>query len=192
MELLKERIRQEGLVLDNRILKVDSFLNHQVDPALMMALGEEFARLFAGEGVQRVLTIETSGIAVALPTALHLGVPMVFARKSRSSTMTDNVYSTQVHSFTKNLTSEALVSRRFLPPGERVLLIDDFLANGEAALGLAELVRQARSTVAGIGIAIEKSFQPGAAKVAAAGYRLESLARIAAFEEGKVRFADED
>ncbi len=192
MKLLKERIRQEGLVLENRILKVDSFLNQQIDPVLMMALGEEFARRFAAEGVQRIFTIEASGIAIALPTALHMGVPLVFARKVRSTTMNDQVYATQVHSYTKNITSDVIVSKRFLPPGENVLIIDDFLANGEAALGLAELVRQAGSKVVGIGIAIEKSFQPGANKIKNAGYRLESLARIADFKSGQVRFVGEE
>ena len=192
MELLKERIRKEGLVLENRILKVDSFLNQQIDPVLMTELGEEFARRFANEGVQRIFTIEASGIAIALPTALCMGVPLVFARKVRSTTMNDQVYSTQVHSYTRNLTSDVIVSKRFLPPGERVLIIDDFLANGEAALGLAELVRQAGSKVVGIGIAIEKSFQPGAAKIKNAGYRLESLARIADFKSGQVRFVGEE
>ena len=192
MELLKERIRKEGLVLENRILKVDSFLNQQIDPVLMMELGEEFARRFANEGVQRIFTIEASGIAIALPTALRMGVPLVFARKIRSTTMNDQVYATQVHSYTRNLTSDVIVSKRFLPPGERVLIIDDFLANGEAALGLAELVRQAGSKVVGIGIAIEKSLQPGAAKIKNAGYRLESLARIADFKSGQVRFVGEE
>lgn len=190
MDLLKECIRQQGIVLNDAILKVDAFLNHQIDPVLMSAIGQEFAARFDRNGVTKVLTIESSGIAVALPTALALHVPMVFARKQKPTGMDAEVYRADVYSFTKKEQREITVAKRFLQAGENVLLIDDFLANGEAALGLAKVVESAGCTVAGIGIVIEKSFQPGAEKLKKAGYRLESLARIVAFRDGQVVFAD--
>lgn len=191
MEMLKEKIRQEGLVPSDNILKVDSFLNHQIDPELMMAIGEEFARLFADAGITKILTIESSGIAAALTAGLKLGVPLVFARKKKSVLMNEDVYMTDVHSFTKNETNQVTVLKKFLPAGETILIIDDFLANGEAALGLAHLVEQAGSTVAGIGIVIEKAFQNGAARLKEKGFRVESLARIASLTAGKVTFVEE-
>ncbi|WCN38453.1 xanthine phosphoribosyltransferase [Aneurinibacillus uraniidurans] len=191
MEMLKEKIRQEGLVPSDNILKVDSFLNHQIDPELMMAIGEEFARLFADAGITKILTIESSGIAAALTAGLKLGVPFVFARKKKSVLMNEEVYMTDVHSFTKNETNQVTVLKKFLPAGETILIIDDFLANGEAALGLAHLVEQAGSTVAGIGIVIEKAFQNGATRLKEKGFRVESLARIASLTAGKVTFVEE-
>ena len=192
MRLLKEKIKNEGIVLNNSILKVDAFLNHQIDPELMMELGREFGKRFADKKVTKILTVESSGIAVALTTALFFHVPVVFARKQKPSTMNENLYSTKVFSFTKNVTNNVSVSKKFLPPGENILILDDFLANGEAAMGLVDLVHQAGSNVVGIGIVIEKSFQPGRNRLIAAGYQVESLARIKAFEKGQIVFADDD
>lgn len=189
MQLLKDRIIAEGRVLNSSILKVDSFLNHQIDPFLMKVMGEEFAKRFKTDGVTKILTIEASGIAVAVMAGLALNVPVVFARKKKSSATVEETYAAKVYSFTKAETNYITVAKHFMPSNERVLIIDDFLANGEAALGLAEIVRQAGSTVVGIGIVIEKAFQPGAKKLADAGYRVESLARIASFENNKVNFA---
>ena len=192
MRLLKEKIKSEGIVLNNSILKVDAFLNHQIDPELMMELGREFSKRFADKKVTKILTVESSGIAVALTTALFFHVPVVFARKQKPSTMNENLYSTKVFSFTKNVTNNVSVSKKFLPPGENVLILDDFLANGEAAMGLVDLVHQAGSNVVGIGIVIEKSFQPGRNRLIEAGYQVESLARIKAFEKGQIVFADDN
>ena len=192
MRLLKEKIKNEGIVLNNSILKVDAFLNHQIDPELMMELGREFSKRFADKEVTKILTVESSGIAVALTTALFFHVPVVFARKQKPSTMNENLYSTKVFSFTKNVTNNVSVSKKFLPPGENILILDDFLANGEAAMGLVDLVHQAGSNVVGIGIVIEKSFQPGRQRLIEAGYQVESLARIKAFEKGQIVFADDN
>ncbi|VBB06748.1 xanthine phosphoribosyltransferase [Lucifera butyrica] len=188
MELLKNKIRQEGTVLNNSVLKVDSFLNHQIDPVLMFQMGEEFAHRFQDAGATKILTIESSGIAVALATGFKMGLPVVFARKKKSVLMNEAAYTAKVFSFTKKESSEITVLKKFLAAGEKILIIDDFLASGEAALGLTEIVRQAGSTVAGIGIVIEKSFQAGAAKLQAANYHLESLVRIGSFENGQVLF----
>lgn len=190
MQLLKQKINEQGTVLNNSILKVDSFLNHQIDPQLMVAMGKEFARRFAGTEITKILTIESSGIAVALAAALELNVPVVFARKKKSLTMNEEVYCTEVYSFTKQEVNKITVSKKFLAAQEKVLIIDDFLASGEAALGLANIVKLADSEVVGIGIVIEKTFQDGAAKIKNAGYRLESLVRIAAFSANKVVFAE--
>lgn len=186
MQLLKEKIYKEGIVLQGGILKVDSFLNHQIDPDLMFEIGKEFAARFGTRKIDRILTIEASGIAVALTTGLVLHVPVVFAKKSKSELMKEDAYSASVHSFTKKTTNNVSVLKKFLPQGESVLIIDDFLAHGEAALGLANLVEQAGSKVVGIGIVIEKEFQGGSRKLVEAGYSVESLARILAFENDKV------
>ncbi|MPL77133.1 Xanthine phosphoribosyltransferase [bioreactor metagenome] len=187
MQLLKEKIIHEGKVINNSILKVDSFLNHQIDPLLMKAMGEELARRFQKDGVDKILTIEASGIAVAVMAGLALGVPVVFARKKKSSA-TDDTYSAPVYSFTKAEKNNVTVAKQFIMAGENVLIIDDFLANGEAAFGLAEIVKQGGCKVVGIGIVIEKTFQPGAKKLADAGYRVESLVRIKSFENNQVNF----
>ncbi|MCM3701323.1 xanthine phosphoribosyltransferase [Paenibacillus macerans] len=191
MKLLKDKVMTEGIVLSDQVLKVDSFLNHQMDPELMREMGGEFARRFAGEKITKVLTIESSGIAPAIMTALELKVPMIFARKHKSLTLKDNILVEKVYSFTKRETNEITVSKKFLCDSDRVLIIDDFLANGEAAFGLARIVEQVGADVAGIGIVIEKSFQPGARLLEEAGYRVESLVRVASLEDGVVTFADE-
>lgn len=191
MKLLRDKVMTEGIVLGDQVLKVDSFLNHQMDPLLMKEIGMEFARRFQGEGITRILTIESSGIAPAIMTAMELGVPMIFARKHKSLTLRDNIYVEKVYSFTKRESNEITVSKKFLQEGDRILIIDDFLANGEAAFGLARIVEQAGASVAGIGIVIEKSFQPGAGLLQKAGYRVDSLVRIASLENGTVSFVDE-
>jgi xanthine phosphoribosyltransferase len=188
MERLKQKILDEGSLINGAVLKVDSFLNHQIDPSFMIEMGEEFAQRFEGSEITKIVTIESSGIAVALATALKLNVPIVFARKKKSVLMNEECYSTPVYSFTKKETSEVTVLKRFLPPGEKILIVDDFLASGEAALGLANLVRQAGSEVVGIGIVIEKAFQPGHNKLVQAGYRVESLVRIKSFDNNTVNF----
>lgn len=190
MEPLKQKIRTQGVVLSEQVLKVDAFLNHQVDPVLMREIGAEFARRFADRDVDKVLTIEASGIAPALMTALALGVPMVFARKQRSLTLTEALLTARVYSFTKQVESTVAVAARHLASGERVLIVDDFLAHGQAARGLASIVEQAGAEVVGIGIVIEKSFQPGRAELDGLGYRVESLARIASLHGGTVHFLD--
>jgi xanthine phosphoribosyltransferase len=187
MELLKNKIQTEGRVLNDSLLKVDSFLNHQLDPQLMLKMGEEFAKRFQGEKITKILTIESSGIAVSIMAGLTINVPVVFARKKKSA-VTDNFYCAQAYSFTKQEKNTITVDKKFLDPTDKILIIDDFLANGEAALGLANIVKQAGAIVVGIGIVIEKSFQPGAQKLKELGYRIESLARIASFSNGHVNF----
>ncbi len=190
MKLLQEKIQAEGKVLSDHVLKVDAFLNHQIDPVLMKEIGLEFARRFAGKKITKVVTIESSGIAPALMTALELGVSVVFARKRKSLTLKDNVYTASVYSFTKQETNEISLSKEFLSCDDQVLIIDDFLANGQAALGLMELVQQAGATVAGIGIVIEKSFQEGGAKLRETGVQVESLAEVASLHDSKVTFLE--
>ncbi|OPA75632.1 xanthine phosphoribosyltransferase [Paenibacillus selenitireducens] len=192
MKLLRDKVQQDGIVLSNQVLKVDSFLNHQMDPVLMQEIGKEFASRFAAENITKVLTIESSGIAPAIMTALEIKVPLIFARKQKSLTLRDDIFTEKVYSFTKQETNEITVSKKFMDASDHVLIIDDFLANGEAAFGLARVVEQAGASVAGIGIAIEKAFQPGGAKLKEAGYRLESLVRIAGLEDGEVQFAEAD
>lgn len=188
MKLLKQSIIEKGLVLSDGVLKVDAFLNHQIDPILASEMGKEFVRRFANEPITKVLTIESSGIAPGLTTALELGVDLIFARKKKSLTMNDHIYKASVFSFTKNETNDISVSKDFIHEGDHILIIDDFLANGQAALGLAEIVAQAGATVAGIGIVIEKSFQPGRQTLLDKGYRVESLARIESLTNNKVTF----
>ncbi len=191
MQLLKEAIREKGNVLSNDVLKVDHFLNHQVDTNLMIAIGLEFAKRFENEKITKVLTIESSGIAPSLMAANKLDVPLIFARKKKSLTMNNNVFVSQVYSFTKRETNDITVSKDFLQENDRVLIIDDFLANGQAAKGLIDIVKQAKAEVAGFGIVIEKSFQDGREQLIDAGYRVESLARIHSLENGQVHFVDE-
>lgn len=190
MKLLEERIKQDGRVIGTEVLKVDNFLNHQVDPALMKAMGDEFARLFADAKVEKVLTVESSGIAPAVFAALALNVPMVFARKKKSLTLSEDHYTADVYSFTKQETNHVIVDKRFIQPGERLLLIDDFLANGQAVEGMMQIAEAADAEVVGVGIVIEKTFQKGRALLDERDVRVESLARIAAFEDGEVIFAD--
>ncbi len=188
VEALKEKILREGIVLSDSVLKVDSFLNHQIDAHLMMEIGKEFANLFKSEGITKILTIESSGIAPSVMTGLMLNVPVVFARKRKSLTLAGDLLTSQVHSFTKNETNEISVSQKYLLEGDRVLIIDDFLANGQAALGLADIVAQANAEIVGFGIVIEKSFQEGGQMLRNKGYRVESLAEVQSLQNGQVQF----
>ncbi|MFJ7973377.1 xanthine phosphoribosyltransferase [Psychrobacillus sp. NPDC096389] len=192
MKLLKEKIMQEGKVLSENVLKVDTFLNHQIDPVLMQAIGEEFAARFKEAGITKILTIESSGIAPSMFAGLTLGVPVVFARKRKSLTLSGNLYTSKVHSFTKNETNEISVSKDFINSDDIVLIIDDFLANGQAALGLLEILEQANAKNAGIGIVIEKGFQTGGSLIREKGIRVESLANIKSLVDGQVTFFEED
>ena len=188
MKELEERILREGRVLPGDVLKVGSFLNHQIDAALTMRMGGEIAGLYSGCGVTRVLTVETSGIPLAFCAAFKLGVPMVFAKKNRTSNLSGGLYQTVVHSYTHNTDYTVVVEKQFLSPGDRVLIVDDFLANGKALQGLRELVQMAGAEVVGAAVAIEKGFQPGGAELRASGMRVESLAVIDSLEGGKVSF----
>lgn len=188
MQALEQKILAEGIVLSDQVLKVDSFLNHQIDPVLMQQIGQEFARRFKDAGVTKIITIEASGIAPAVMAGLELGVPVIFARKYQSLTLKDDLYRAKVFSFTKQTESTIAISNKHIAATDRVLVIDDFLANGQAALGLADLIHQAQAEVLGIGIVIEKSFQPGRELLLEKGYRVESLARVHSLQNGTVQF----
>ena len=192
MKKLEERILRDGNVLGENILKVDSFLTHQVDFSLMKEIGQVFAEKFCNAGITKVVTIEASGIAPAIYVADSLNVPIIFAKKSKNITMTEGILTAEVYSFTKQVTSTVSIAGKFLSPTDKVLVIDDFLANGQAAKGLVEIIRQAGASVEAIGIVIEKSFQDGRQLLETAGYRVLSLARIAGFEKGKVVFTEAD
>ena len=178
MELLKQRIRKDGTVKGNDVLKVDSFLNHQMDVALFEEIGKEFKRLYADCGVNKILTIEASGIGIACVTAQSFHCPVVFAKKSKSVNIDGAVYVAEVESFTHKCKNQVIVSKKFLHPEDKVLIIDDFLANGCALQGLISIVAQAGATVEGIGIAVEKGFQQGGRIIRNLGYPLESLAIV--------------
>ena len=192
MELLKERIQRDGTVKGTDVLKVDSFLNHQMDVARFEAMGREFLRRFADCGVNKILTIEASGIGIACVTAQSFHCPVVFAKKSQTKNIAGEVYSTRVESFTHGRVYDVIVSKKFLGPEDTVLIIDDFLANGAALEGLIDLVNQAGARLAGAGVAIEKAFQPGGDRLRAKGIRVEALARVKSMsEETGVVFVDE-
>ncbi len=191
MRLLKEKIVSEGKVLSENVLKVDTFLNHQIDPLLMQAIGEEFANRYKDAGITKILTIESSGIAPSMFAGINLGVPVVFARKRKSLTLSGNLYSSKVHSFTKGETNDISVSKDFIGSEDIVLIIDDFLANGQAVLGLLDIVEQANAKTSGVGIVIEKGFQTGGSMVREKGIRVESLAIIKSLADGKVEFVEE-
>nr|WP_106782261.1 xanthine phosphoribosyltransferase [Lysinibacillus timonensis] len=188
MNLLKEKIIKEGKVLSDTVLKVDSFLNHQIDPLLMREIGEEFANRFSDEVITKILTIESSGIVPATMLGLTIGAPVVFARKRKSLTLSENLLTSKVHSFTKNETNEISVSKDYLLPDDNVLIIDDFLANGEAVKGLLDIVKQSGATLVGVGIVIEKGFQQGGQTLREEGVRIESLANIKSLTNGNVKF----
>jgi len=190
MRLLKERILKEGKNLGSGILSVDSFVNHQVDPLLMDACGREFAAFFKDAGAQRVLTAEISGIAPALMTAKYLNLPVVYARKSKPVTMPDTVYLTIAPSHTKGVMAELIVSPEYLPHGERVLIIDDFLASGATIMGLVRLIKAAGAELVGIGALIEKTFEGGRKLLEGLGVPIYSLVTIASMENGKIEFSD--
>lgn len=192
MKLLEERILKDGNVLGENILKVDSFLTHQVDFKLMKEIGQTFADRFKDAGVTKVVTIEASGIAPALYVAEALDVPMIFAKKAKNITMNEGILTAEVYSFTKQVTSTVSIAGKFLDPSDKVLIIDDFLANGQAAKGLIQIIEQAGATVEAIGIVIEKSFQDGRDLLEKAGYPVLSLARLDRFENGQVVFKEAD
>ena len=178
MNFLEERIVKDGIVKEGNILKVDSFLNHQMDVTLFQQMGKEFQRRFAEKPINKILTIEASGIGIACIVAACFGVPVVFAKKSSGSNMDKDVYFTQIYSYTHSKTNDVVVSKRFLSKTDHVLIIDDFLANGCALEGLIDIVRQSGATVEGVGVAVEKGFQGGGDKLRKAGYNLHSLAII--------------
>ena len=191
MEILKERIRRDGVLKGTDVLKVDSFLNHQMDINLFEQIGEEFLRRFRDCGVNKILTIEASGIGIACITARFFHCPVVFAKKSQSSNISSHVYATKVKSFTHGKTYDVVVSKEYLHPEDKILVIDDFLANGAALEGLFDLIHQAGAQVVGAGICIEKAFQPGGDLLRQQGYRIESLARVKSMSEDKgIEFVD--
>lgn len=189
MKALKDRILRDGKCLEGGILKVDSFINHQMDPILMKSIGVEFVRRFASENINKVITVEASGIAPAIMVGYLLELPVVFAKKKKPSTM-DNMLVTSVYSFTKNRSYEVCVSKDFLCKGDRVLFIDDFLANGNAAKGILDLASQAGAEVAGMGFIIEKSFQHGGDVLREMGIKVESLAIIDSLDDCKIKIRD--
>lgn len=190
VELLEERIRRDGVVKSEGVLKVDGFLNHQMDINLFNEMGKELKRLFADAPINKILTIEASGIGIAAVVAQHFNVPVVFAKKSQSINLDGDVYSTKIQSFTHQRIYDVIVSKKFLSADDHVLLIDDFLANGCALNGLIDLVEDAGATVEGIGIAVEKGFQPGGDDLRSRGYHLESLAIVQSMnpETGEIEF----
>ncbi|ENU90903.1 xanthine phosphoribosyltransferase [Acinetobacter vivianii] len=191
MYALEQKILNEGIVLSDQVLKVDAFLNHQIDPVLMQLIGKEFAARFKDAGITKIITIEASGIAPAIMAGLELGVPVIFARKYQSLTLKDDLYRSKVFSFTKQTESTIAISNKHISSSDKALVIDDFLANGQAALGLIDLIHQAKAEVVGVGIVIEKSFQPGRDVLLEKGYRVESLARVKSLTDGKVTFVTE-
>lgn len=191
MEVLKERILKDGHALNKSVLKVDSFLNHGVDPELMSQIGDEFKDYFKNHGITKIFTIESSGIAPTVMTALKMGLPMVTLKKQTSKILSGEVYQTTVHSFTKAKDYELTLSKKYISEKDKVLIIDDFLAYGEAALGAVRLVEEAGAEVAGIGIVIEKSFQPGRKILEEKGYDIYSLARVQNLDEGIIEFVEE-
>lgn len=190
MKLLEERIRRDGTVKAGNVLKVDSFLNHQMDIDLFNEMGKEWARLFADHPVTKILTVEASGIGIACVAAQHFHVPVVFAKKTQSLNIDGEVYTTKIESFTHKRVYDVIVSKKFLSPEDHVLIIDDFLANGCALEGLIEIVQKAGATVEGIGIAVEKGFQKGGDLIRSKGVRLESLAIVESMdaETGEITF----
>ncbi len=194
MKLLEERIKRDGVVKEGDILKVDSFLNHQIDPSLMEQIAEEFYRLFSGDGVTKILTIEASGIAIAIETARVFGVPMIFAKKNQTKNIAGDVYTSKVVSYTHGRTYDIILSKSFLGPEDRVLVIDDFLANGAALNGLLEIIDQAGAHLCGCGVAVEKGFQPGGDELRSRGIKLRSLAIVESMDAatGDISFRAQD
>lgn len=188
MKLLEERIRKDGTVREGNVLKVDNFLNHQMDMKLFQEMGKEWKRIFENKNINKILTIEASGIAIASIAAQYFDVPVVFAKKAQSINIEGDVYQTKIESFTHKRVYDVIVSKKFIGPDDHVLIIDDFLANGCALMGLIEIVEQAGATVEGIGIAIEKGFQQGGEIIRNKGYQLESLAIIDSMNDGELVF----
>lgn len=192
MSYLKERIIKDAVVINESVLKVDSFLNHQIDPKVLKEVTNDIVKYFKEKEITKVMTIEASGIAPAIQIAAYFDVPMLFAKKAEPSTLENTeLFETEVHSYTKNKTSRVLVSKKYLSSDDKVLIIDDFLANGEAALGLIDLVNQAGGEVAGIGICVEKSFQPGRQKLEDVGADVYSICRVSSLKNNIVSFIEE-
>ena len=191
MESLGQKVKEDGVVIDEKILKVDGFLNHQIDAKLMNDVGKTFYESFKDAGITKILTIEASGIAPAIMASFHFDVPCLFAKRAKPSTLKDGFYSTDIHSFTKNKTSTVIVSEEFLGPDDKVLIIDDFLANGDASLGLNDIVKQANATTVGVGIVVEKSFQNGRQRLEDAGLYVSSLCKVASLKGNKVTLLGE-
>lgn len=192
MEELQQKIMAEGKVLAGNVLKVDSFLNHQIDPIFMQQIGKEFANRFRDTGITKIVTLESSGIAPSLMTGIELQVPVILGRKRQSLTLTDHLYTTKVYSYTKRETNEISISKDYVLEDDIVLIIDDFLANGQAALGLIDIVKQTGAQLAGVGIVIEKGFQDGGKMLRERGFRVESLAIIEALTDGNVIFSNKE
>ncbi|MBC8080238.1 MAG: xanthine phosphoribosyltransferase [Gorillibacterium sp.] len=190
MELLKERIRKEGIVQSNDVLMLDAILNHQVDPELIMEMGREFARRFQGERITKVVTIESSGIPIAFATAAELKVPMIFARRKKTLTTDEDCYCERVPSFTKGIVTDIMISRSLLSPNDRVLVIDDIIANGDAARGIIRIIEQSGAQIVGFGVAVEKAFQQGASSIRELGIPLDALVTILRLEPGNIVMAD--
>ena len=193
MRLLEERIRRDGIVKPGDVLKVDNFLNHQIDIGLVNEMGKEFRRLFDGCRIDKIMTIESSGIAIAAIAAQHFGVPVVFAKKAQSINLDGEVYTTKIQSFTHQRVYDVIVSKKYLREGEHILIIDDFLANGCAVQGLVSLVRDAGAVIEGVGIAIEKGQMPGGKELREEGLRVESLAIIESMDDktGEIVFREQ-
>ena len=192
MEELKTRIKEVGTVLPGNVLKVDAFLNHQIDAGLMQRIGQAFAARFADAGITKVWPVESSGIAPAVMTGLALGVPVIFARKHKSLTLNEGLYTAEVYSYTKQVANKITIAQKYVAPDDKVLIIDDFLANGQADSGLLAIAKQADVTVTGAGIVIEKTFQPGRLALEKQGIPVVSLAKIKSLANGQVEFAEED
>ena len=191
MKLLEQRILQEGQVRPGNVLKVDCFLNHQLDVDLLDQIGAEFYRIFKEDGINKILTIEASGIAIACMTARHFNVPVVFAKKAKSKNIDGDVFTSKVHSYTYGRDYDITLAKKFLSPDDKVLILDDFLANGKAMKGLLDICKQSGCTVGGIGICIEKGFQPGGAELRAAGYKLASLAIVSSMSDDGLIFQEQ-
>ncbi|RJX41212.1 xanthine phosphoribosyltransferase [Paenibacillus pinisoli] len=188
MEKLKQRILEESSVLSSDVLRMDAIINHQVDPALTMEMGQEFAKRFAEESITKVITVESSGIPAAFAAAYVLGVPLVFARRKKTLIADPDVYMERVPSFTKGMVTDIMVSKQFLSSDDRLLFIDDIIANGDAARGLIKIIERSGATLIGMGIVVEKSFQAGARTLREQGIRVESLVKIASLDNGEIKF----
>ncbi|MCU6709529.1 xanthine phosphoribosyltransferase [Paenibacillus sp. J5C_2022] len=188
MEKLKQRIMDESSVLSNDVLRMDAIINHQVDPALTMEMGHEFAKRYAEDGITKVVTVESSGIPAAFTTAYVLGVPLVFARRKKTLIADPDVYCERVPSFTKGMVTDIMISKQFLSADDRILFIDDIIANGDAARGLIRIIERSGATLAGMGIVVEKAFQAGGRLLREQGIRVESLVQIASLDNGEITF----
>ncbi|AIQ61521.1 xanthine phosphoribosyltransferase [Paenibacillus borealis] len=190
MKVLEERIRQEGLILSDTVLKVDSFLNHQVDTELALQIGREFQTIFGDQPITKVLTVEASGIQFAMAAGIALGVPFIYAKKKKAVTLSEAVYSAPVHSFTRQEDYLISISQKYLGPDDKVLIVDDFLATGAALVGLCDIVEESGAQLMGVGCVIEKSFQEGRSLLEQRGIPVHALARIASMSPGEVHFID--